>query len=197
MRFFGTVITAAAMLLSVAPAMSTTITGGNAVISRGSFDGYTNFSILDGNNPISAAGTLTGWSIFAPANAGAVRLLIYRSAGLSYNLIGSSSLETPGAGGGIQNFSLGGGLAVQGGDLVGLYFQGGGSALFDNGGGPMLYTDNNSGFGNATNFVGSSARTYSVNVTGAVPEPASWALLIVGFGMVGFAARRRRTAVAA
>ncbi|MGI4876171.1 MAG: FxDxF family PEP-CTERM protein, partial [Janthinobacterium lividum] len=30
-----------------------------------------------------------------------------------------------------------------------------------------------------------------------VPEPASWALMVVGFGMVGFAARRRTTAVAA
>lgn len=29
----------------------------------------------------------------------------------------------------------------------------------------------------------------------AVPEPASWALLIAGFGMIGFAARRRRTMV--
>lgn len=32
---------------------------------------------------------------------------------------------------------------------------------------------------------------------GAVPEPASWAMLITGFGMVGFAARGRRKAVAA
>ena len=31
----------------------------------------------------------------------------------------------------------------------------------------------------------------------AVPEPASWALLIVGFGVVGTASRRRRTALAA
>lgn len=30
-----------------------------------------------------------------------------------------------------------------------------------------------------------------------VPEPATWAMLITGFGMVGFAARRRRIAVAA
>jgi hypothetical protein len=29
--------------------------------------------------------------------------------------------------------------------------------------------------------------------TGAVPEPASWAMLIAGFGLVGAAARRRRT----
>jgi hypothetical protein len=30
-----------------------------------------------------------------------------------------------------------------------------------------------------------------------VPEPATWAMLIAGFGFVGFAARRRRTAVTA
>lgn len=32
---------------------------------------------------------------------------------------------------------------------------------------------------------------------GAIPEPATWAMLITGFGLVGFAARRRRTALAA
>jgi len=31
---------------------------------------------------------------------------------------------------------------------------------------------------------------------GAVPEPATWAMLITGFGLVGFAARRRRSMVA-
>ena len=35
------------------------------------------------------------------------------------------------------------------------------------------------------------------NVGGSVPEPASWAMLIAGFGLVGAAARRRRAAVAA
>lgn len=32
---------------------------------------------------------------------------------------------------------------------------------------------------------------------GSVPEPASWAMLIAGFGMVGAASRRRRTVVTA
>ena len=32
---------------------------------------------------------------------------------------------------------------------------------------------------------------FTVNVAGAVPEPASWALMILGFGMVGVASRRR------
>lgn len=35
------------------------------------------------------------------------------------------------------------------------------------------------------------------NVAGAVPEPATWGLMLVGFGMVGAAARRRSSAVAA
>jgi hypothetical protein len=40
----------------------------------------------------------------------------------------------------------------------------------------------------------------SVSVTqrgGAVPEPASWAMMIAGFGMVGMAARRRKARTAA
>ncbi len=36
----------------------------------------------------------------------------------------------------------------------------------------------------------------NISVT-AVPEPASWAMLITGFGMVGYGLRRRRTAVTA
>ncbi len=43
---------------------------------------------------------------------------------------------------------------------------------------------------------------WAFDITGAgsiaaVPEPATWALMIGGFGMVGFAARRRRTGVVA
>jgi hypothetical protein len=36
----------------------------------------------------------------------------------------------------------------------------------------------------------------TVGTTGAVPEPASWAMLIAGFGLTGAAMRRRRAAVA-
>ena len=30
-------------------------------------------------------------------------------------------------------------------------------------------------------------------VSAAVPEPATWAMMILGFGLIGFAARRRRS----
>lgn len=44
-------------------------------------------------------------------------------------------------------------------------------------------------------IVAQSIASYSE--TPAVPEPATWALLISGFGIVGMAARRRRPAIAA
>lgn len=34
----------------------------------------------------------------------------------------------------------------------------------------------------------------AITRVGAIPEPAAWALMIAGFGMVGYAARRRRNA---
>jgi hypothetical protein len=34
----------------------------------------------------------------------------------------------------------------------------------------------------------------AINVTAAVPEPSTWAMMLVGFGMVGAVARRRKSA---
>jgi hypothetical protein len=36
----------------------------------------------------------------------------------------------------------------------------------------------------------------NIRVLTAVPEPGTWAMLIAGFGLIGLAARRRRTAIA-
>ena len=52
--------------------------------------------------------------------------------------------------------------------------------------------------GLSPNF-GSGSATYSGELTGGfaggvIPEPATWAMLIVGFGLVGAASRRRREA---
>lgn len=45
-----------------------------------------------------------------------------------------------------------------------------------------------------TSDVDSSSSTLSVGV--AVPEPATWAMMVAGFATVGFAMRRRKTGVA-
>ena len=45
------------------------------------------------------------------------------------------------------------------------------------------------GFDNSSNL--------TINITGGVPEPTTWALMIGGFGMVGAAMRRRKGLVAA
>lgn len=42
---------------------------------------------------------------------------------------------------------------------------------------------------------GTSTRGFA-SPNGAVPEPASWALMVAGFGLVGTAARRQRTVIA-
>jgi hypothetical protein len=51
-------------------------------------------------------------------------------------------------------------------------------------------------FGGAANFVGFDDITFGHD-SPVVPEPASWALMIAGFGMVGTALRRRHVALTA
>lgn len=55
---------------------------------------------------------------------------------------------------------------------------------------PSLAKSGNSYYGEA--FIGSGTGTFA-----AIPEPATWAMLVGGFGLVGFAARRRRVVPAA
>lgn len=89
---------------------------------------------------------------------------------------------------------LGGGLTLDVEGVGGLFFQG--DPLF-------------SGYEDAPTFVpgdyvgtdGVSGPTiYNIsisNVSAAVPEPATWAMMLLGFGAIGVSARRRRKAALA
>nr|WP_207790277.1 nidogen-like domain-containing protein [Glacieibacterium frigidum] len=66
---------------------------------------------------------------------------------------------------------------------------------------PFLDPDNPLAFVTGLTFAGAgqvnmTQSPFTVFVAGGVPEPATWAMLIGGFGMVGAMARRRRSVVA-
>ncbi|HWL48217.1 MAG TPA: PEPxxWA-CTERM sorting domain-containing protein [Sphingomonadaceae bacterium] len=55
-----------------------------------------------------------------------------------------------------------------------------------------LASAGNVGFYIYDNNVGDNRGGISLSLTSAVPEPATWGLMIAGFGLIGMAARRRR-----
>lgn len=58
----------------------------------------------------------------------------------------------------------------------------------------VVFTVTGNSIGQGT-YTGSVSYTPIAPFTGAVPEPAVWAMMVCGFGLVGFAMRRRRTNV--
>jgi hypothetical protein len=66
------------------------------------------------------------------------------------------------------------------------------TAFFDR----YLFTTRVAGADGANQGQGYRLDSLTIGVN-AIPEPESWALLIIGFGVIGVTARRRRTAVSA
>jgi hypothetical protein len=62
----------------------------------------------------------------------------------------------------------------------------------------QFLTVQNNGHGRATALIAHGPRADGTQnmVTGGVPEPGAWSLLIAGFGLAGAALRRRRAAIA-
>jgi hypothetical protein len=53
-------------------------------------------------------------------------------------------------------------------------------------GSPRSLSEGMSNFGGSWTFA-----TTEIPASGAVPEPATWAMMLIGFGLVGFAMRKR------
>jgi hypothetical protein len=148
------------------------IVGGNVIVDRQLADTFQNFHTMDTNHPFNADGNLTHWEIFAE-NTNPVQLVIYRQEGGVFYVVGRSKTETPHVG--YNLFELGDAkIKVQAGDFVGMYHPSMGSVSyildppdeFDFGDGNLtgtiLQTSSNSGLSNATNFIISSNRHYSI-----------------------------------
>jgi hypothetical protein len=76
--------------------------------------------------------------------------------------------------------------------FTGLYDDETHEALFDVG-----FGDSNPGPNDVGNFIGAqnAALNFNLVLAGAVPEPASWAMMVAGLGLIGGTQRRRKAAV--
>ena len=98
----------------------------------------------------------------------------------------------------LEAYPTGFGSAV-GGDYIGLNLanadgsgSGTGFYFFQKGALSAAGTYSNAGYPNPDGGYGNAgAATLLVSGFGAVPEPSTWAMLIAGFGMIGFAIRKR------
>lgn len=135
---------------------------------------------LDANNAILdvPAGFTTGFSFFYSSSV-ATTVTVYDGLGATGNVLGVINLAAQG----FDNCVGDPTGAFCNWTPVGVAFAG---------------TAYSIDFSGAANLTGFDNITFGRDTPGGiVPEPATWAMLIAGFGLVGFAARRRRVAFAA
>ena len=93
---------------------------------------------------------------------------------------------------------LDGNLVVDNGGDHGLQFAGSNIFLTAGAHAIRIFQEENGGGTGLTAYLDGNALSGGfLSTTGGVPEPASWAMLIAGFGLTGAAMRRRRALVSA
>ena len=166
----------------IVDAFANSSTGGTGV-STLSLTAGQQFTVSVAADDLWNAGALPRWS-----NADGLTGNLFATGGDDSGEVAGTQIGTA-----FSNYSQGN-LTAPYGTLVGRIgsvFQALGTSFngpaWGNGTLELFYWDSN--FGDNTQFV--------IADVSVVPEPASWALLIAGFGMVGYAARRRTARVAA
>jgi hypothetical protein len=166
----GTFSTALFGVTSSTPAIAAGSTFSNAI-------GFVS-STSDGFAPITL-GTVVN---FAPVTATNGQLVTFTSAFGSFSGL-LSNLATAPAPNAVVSF-----------DSLGTFTPGGTLSAFASGGALLTVSFTQTGTLVAGRPAPSISGSWTLATT-AVPEPASWAMLIAGFGLVGVASRRRRTTV--
>ncbi|MCJ7790038.1 MAG: hypothetical protein MUP69_07630 [Candidatus Atribacteria bacterium] len=145
---------------------TSTFTVGNDAIVRPNTDTYTDFTIIDTNNPSSYFGLLTTYSYYA-ANTNPFRFVLVDELDVVQWV--SEQITPPGTG--VQSWNPSTPGYVEPNWNLGLYFASTGTVPFSYTGDPAWYKPNNSGLpvvGETLSYEGSSNRIYSFVATGDV-----------------------------
>jgi hypothetical protein len=152
------------------PVLAAGINVGNPAIDRAVVDTYSNFTIIDTNNPVSADGWLTTFNYYAKNTNPFQFVLVDGSNVVKW----VSPTVTPSAGIGAKTYNAV--VAVESGWNLGVHFNSTGTIPFDWTGAPATYTPNNNGMpvvGNSLTVEGISNRVYSWNASGTEAETCS------------------------
>ena len=87
------------------------------------------------------------------------------------------------------------GSTLYGQNILSIHFGGAGFYPPGTGGGTILYLFDFGTTGANSIQLNQSGFSNSILIGGGVPEPATWAMMLLGFGAVGFSMRRRRRAL--
>jgi hypothetical protein len=145
----------------LAPFMLLAYDAGNDALPRTETDQYTNFTIVDTNNPFPSDGTVTEFEYYA-ANTNPFRVVIVDEG----NVVKWVSDEVTPTGVGVDTFSAN--VAVEAGWNLAIYSAQAGVIPFDWAGTAAEYTPNNDGLptvGETLAQEGTTNRTYSLNAT--------------------------------
>jgi hypothetical protein len=157
-------------LMPLVVAGKTTI--GNDVIARQAIDGYSNFTVVDFNNPANKDGALTDFSYWA-LNSNPFRFVLIDTD----NKVRWISDEIKAVATGLNTFSVPTGVAVQKGWNLGVYFLNSGAIAYGSEGGVAKYTSNNSNQPNLNeilSFESGDNRRYSFAASDNInDEPAT------------------------